>query len=371
MGFSMRLAPGVKVRISSRGVRTSLGPRVARVHIGAGRTGFSTGIGPFGAYSSTGGGNSYATNKKLQGPTKTALIQAERLARTIENNVEHELLQASLGGIYTLHQTNFQLAEHPKAQFTEPDSLEIKRKYTDAAKASVHRFALSKRRKAIKQAQYNADLEFNRLYVLRKEKQKQRQKQIDEWWDSIMNCEEGTVLEELNKAFSDNYATAAAVGVASRVASVIVVIPDSDVIPERMPTETSSGRLSSKKMSNNSKTFFYLGLVTGSMLATVRESFAVIPSIESAKVIAIRASAPDVYGNRCPEVIAASLFHRRSFNGVDWKASNAMDIFNQCGDDQILKQNPRTNELVPLNLDNEHDIRKILKGINMSELLSR
>ncbi|MFI2651773.1 DUF4236 domain-containing protein [Micromonospora fulviviridis] len=38
MGFSIRLAPGVRIRASSRGIRTSLGPRAARVHFGAGRT---------------------------------------------------------------------------------------------------------------------------------------------------------------------------------------------------------------------------------------------------------------------------------------------------------------------------------------------
>ena len=45
MSFSVKIAPGVRVRASSRGVRTSIGPRVARVHVGAGRTGISTGAG--------------------------------------------------------------------------------------------------------------------------------------------------------------------------------------------------------------------------------------------------------------------------------------------------------------------------------------
>jgi hypothetical protein len=55
MGFSVKLAPGVRIRASSRGVRTSIGPRAARVHFGAGRTGLSTGIGPVGLYTSVGG----------------------------------------------------------------------------------------------------------------------------------------------------------------------------------------------------------------------------------------------------------------------------------------------------------------------------
>jgi hypothetical protein len=52
MGFSVKIAPGVRVRASSRGVRTSIGPRAARVHVGGGRTGFSTGLGPVSLYTS-------------------------------------------------------------------------------------------------------------------------------------------------------------------------------------------------------------------------------------------------------------------------------------------------------------------------------
>jgi hypothetical protein len=54
MGFSFKVAPGVRIRASSRGIRTSVGPRAARVHFGSGRTGFSSGAGP--VYTSLGGG---------------------------------------------------------------------------------------------------------------------------------------------------------------------------------------------------------------------------------------------------------------------------------------------------------------------------
>jgi hypothetical protein len=53
--FSFRVAPGVRVGVSKRGVRTSIGPRAARMHVGGGyRTGLSTGAGPFTLYQSVG-----------------------------------------------------------------------------------------------------------------------------------------------------------------------------------------------------------------------------------------------------------------------------------------------------------------------------
>lgn len=51
MSIYIRLAPGVKIRLGRRGMRTSLGPRLLRAHFGGGGgTGVSTGIGPVSLY---------------------------------------------------------------------------------------------------------------------------------------------------------------------------------------------------------------------------------------------------------------------------------------------------------------------------------
>lgn len=42
-------------RVTKRGLRVRIGPRVARLHVGAGGTGISTGFGPFSAYKSLAG----------------------------------------------------------------------------------------------------------------------------------------------------------------------------------------------------------------------------------------------------------------------------------------------------------------------------
>ena len=51
---NFRIAPGIRISTSSRGLRAHVGPRFARVHVGGGRTGMSTGAGPFTAYQSLG-----------------------------------------------------------------------------------------------------------------------------------------------------------------------------------------------------------------------------------------------------------------------------------------------------------------------------
>ena len=72
MGFRIKLAPGVRIRISSRGVRTSVGPRIGRVHVGGGRAGMSTGVGPFSAYSSFRGSPHHKAVSKNSGSLPAA-----------------------------------------------------------------------------------------------------------------------------------------------------------------------------------------------------------------------------------------------------------------------------------------------------------
>src|SRR6476659_4494305 len=98
MGFSVRIAPGVRVRASSRGVRTSLGPRAARVHVGGGRTGFSTGVGPVTYNTGVSGGQRRSSPRSRTG-TATAsrqLAAATRAAKADQAQALNDALQAIL-----------------------------------------------------------------------------------------------------------------------------------------------------------------------------------------------------------------------------------------------------------------------------------
>src|SRR4051812_30643141 len=75
--------PGVRVSMSSRGVRAGLGPRAARVHVGSGRPAVSTGVGPFTAWSAVGGGS----RPRQRAPSMAAY---ERQVRATERQEELE-----------------------------------------------------------------------------------------------------------------------------------------------------------------------------------------------------------------------------------------------------------------------------------------
>src|SRR6478752_9020408 len=95
LGVSIKLAPGVRVRASSRGVRTSIGPRAARVHVGAGRTRISTGAGPVTVSTAIGGGHRRTSNTTRSrtssraaagspGPRQPTVAQLQAQARAAE-----------------------------------------------------------------------------------------------------------------------------------------------------------------------------------------------------------------------------------------------------------------------------------------------
>src|SRR5690348_3121219 len=99
MGFSIRVAPGVRVRASSRGIRTSIGPRAARLHVGAGSPGISTGVGPVGFYQSLGGGRSRA-------PRASASAAGRSLAEAKAGLAEE--LSRAIAEVQGLHRQTFQ-----------------------------------------------------------------------------------------------------------------------------------------------------------------------------------------------------------------------------------------------------------------------
>src|SRR3712207_2937276 len=116
MGFSIKIAPGVRVRASSRGVRTSIGPRAARLHVGGGRTGFSTGVGPVGYYTTLGGGSrgrrSTAPRRPSAGSYQRQLAASSAAAAKAE---EAQRLAGLFQGLLDIHREAFQPAQPPVA----------------------------------------------------------------------------------------------------------------------------------------------------------------------------------------------------------------------------------------------------------------
>ena len=183
-------------------------------------------------------------------------------------------------------------------------------------------------------------------------------------WPSLCANDANAVLTVLAQAFEDNDASAAAVGVDGDVASIVVLVPRPDVLPERRATVTRAGNLSLKHMTKTEAAALYLELVTGYLLVTAKEAFAVAPRIEGVRMIAVRPTIADVYGRRTSEAVLAVDFRRSTLRHVHWSDVPASRAAREAGTSLAMKTRGQAHELVPFDLDEEPEIADVLDLID-------
>lgn len=369
MGFSVKLAPGVRVRASSRGVRTSLGPRAARVHVGAGRTGFSTGVGPVGYYTSVGGsrrrsgGGTGAANRQLATATKAAATQ--------EKAEEARRLADALTAVLDVHRADFPPAGRPIAPPPPPvDVAAFRARHVTEAKATTSVFARAERKAALAEADRRTQIDVVNQQQTYATQERAWQQALDVQWQLLLGNDPDAVLAALAEAFEDNEAAAAAVGVDGSEVTLVVLVPPVAAVPERRPTTTPAGNLSLRKFTKRETADIYTLLVCGHALVTLKEAFAVAPGITTARVVALRAAEPDAYGTIRPEVLLAARFERSALDGIRWAEADAVRIVNDTATERILFQKGATATLTPLNLDGEPGLAALVAAVDFEDLLA-
>jgi hypothetical protein len=126
MGLSFRVAPGVRVRASSRGLSAGLGPRAARVHVGTRGVGVSSGVGPISGYEHLRNGSrqsrSTPRRRATYGPTKAQIAAYEREVKAAEREADIEKVRALEATLTHVHRTEFPQAA--RAIAPEPEAVD-------------------------------------------------------------------------------------------------------------------------------------------------------------------------------------------------------------------------------------------------------
>jgi hypothetical protein len=79
------------------------------------------------------------------------------------------------------------------------------------------------------------------------------------------------------------------------------------------------------------RTVIVAALIGEARSATVRESLAVAPGLNSVRIAAVRLSPADVYGRSHLECLVAATFFRKALDGVDWGHPDSPTIFDHSG----------------------------------------
>ena len=124
MGLSFKVAPGVRVRASSRGLSAGIGPRAARVHVSSRGVGVSSGVGPFSTYTSLSGGrrSTGGGSRRSAGPTKASLTARERELRAAQREADIEKVEWLEKSLIEVHRQSFEPAR--RMELSPPDPVD-------------------------------------------------------------------------------------------------------------------------------------------------------------------------------------------------------------------------------------------------------
>lgn len=122
--MSFKVAPGVRVRASGRGLSAGFGPRVARVHVGTRGVGVSSGVGPFSAYQRLGGSSRPSSksggSRSSRRPTKASIAAHERQLKAAQREADIEKVAALERTLVSAHRESFPQAKRTVLPPPEP-----------------------------------------------------------------------------------------------------------------------------------------------------------------------------------------------------------------------------------------------------------
>ena len=370
VGIYFRVAPGVRVRLTRSGVRTSIGPRAARVHIGGGyRSGVSTGAGPYTLYHSIGGSRKRPASAGSHPSAATSgSARAAQPTSSLPKATEASQSVAAFEAIANLHR-------HPVDPVVAPvappapavDETAIRVKYRSEALHGIGFWKHSERVAAEQKAAADAEREIAAKHAELERERQATQSELDERWKELLANDPDVVMATLNEAFESGGMHAGAVSVEDSEASIAVIVPGEEVVPERLPSTTAAGNLSLRKTTQAQAAGIYLTAICGHSIAAVREALAVAPGLASVRVVAVRHRAKDVYGHTGLECMVAATFTRDALTGVDWEHAASVDILDQCAKDISENVGSRAKTVDPIDLSDEPDLAHLVASIDIED----
>lgn len=188
----------------------------------------------------------------------------------------------------------------------------------------------------------------------RGEAQRTEQTELDREWQALLANDPETVIAVLEEAFEDNEAPAAPIDCRESGITVMLRFSSTEVIPERRPDVTPSGRPTLKKRSKTDRNELYLEALGSNVLATVREAFAVAPNIGEARVVVIREEVSGSHAGKLAAIYAAR-FDRSEARKLFSTTAPSIELMH--ADEAIINLRGQTREVSPLDLSGEPELQ--------------
>lgn len=367
---SFKVAPGVRISASSRGVRTSIGNNKARVSFGGGRTYTSAKVAGIrvsqNTYSSGrtstrvsaggfGTGASSSTPRRPAAP-RPSLAQLERAERA------DEVLQIE-SQLTSLHLEQFPAAAPEHVPAPEPVLAdEMVKDYQRAAVRGIAFFRLSARRAAKERARVDARAEATRIDARNQEVYRGLVREATADFQRLLDHEPETVITAIDAAFADNASESTCVDAGTdddgtTFATVVVVFGSAALVPEQVAALTAAGNPTVKKRTKTDRNALYVRALASTVLATVREALQTSPSTGEVRVVVLRRDLQVAAAERAVPIYTAT-FARHLVEQVQLDRVDLDQLLERAPDAQLTRKGA-TAEVMPFSIGNDDDLVRL------------
>ncbi|MBB3049405.1 hypothetical protein FHS23_000400 [Prauserella isguenensis] len=266
----------------------------------------------------------------------------------------------------TQHLEEFAPAAPPQAaDVAVPSVRATARRLRREAVQGLPRWRVGERRKAKRAAKASAPDVAAAAREEALEEQRRAQAAADAEWDALLNNDSEMIMAVLEAAFEDNSSPAAPIDCRADSATVVIVIGSANVVPDQQLATTPSGEPTLRKRTKTERNSVYMNFLGSTVLATVKEAFAVAPGLYTIEVLVVRkdedASSPDDY----IAAIYAAHFHRDRVNDIPW---DRVDLVHELmtADDALLRRRGQAGTVAPLGLEHEPELADVVRRIRDS-----
>ena len=329
---SVKIAPGIRLSTSSRGLRAHVGPRVARIHVGDGRSGVSTGAGPFTLYGNT-SGSARPRNRSTGATSGMTPAQAEK-ARQVEE------VRRAWDELATLHRATFPAAAEPGVVTPEPVPMfsVLLREAEREQLAGIPRRDRDARRDALSRARDQAEGKALSLLADGMRDTDQRQRVADQSWEALVAGEPDAVRTAVAHALSTRGLSVKVESPKLGVVSMQLSLPGEELLPTHGPSMTPKGLPTLKKLNKTEVAEQVRQLAAARVLLAVKEAFAQSPGVHRVQVTGLRSDGKPILG---ADIARADL------QSASWHL-DAWNALTDCDPELQANIGGRTMELRPL-----------------------
>lgn len=368
-GMSFKIAPGVRVRASSRGIGTSIGPRAARVHVSTRGVGVSSGVGPFTASANTRNRRSQSRASGGVYGSRTSLSALERQVRQAQRAEEIAQVAQTERALVTLHLEEFLPAQPPVVPPPAPVDVEpIAQAMTREQLRGISVFARARRREARALARRLTEQEVQRQEYVRRTEFERQQSEANTWWLALTQHDSVTVMAAMEAAFEDNQFPAACVDVGEdrlRYATVLVMFGAPSLIPEKKADLTPTGRPTLKKRTKTERNSLYSAALGSTVIATVKEGLAVAPSLQEIRLLVLRKDTAAATPADYLTAIYAARFPRERFRNTNWSRADSVAMI-LTAPDALIKRKGAMQEIASIELNDEPELQNLVEQLRKS-----